>query len=60
MLEMEKAHSLGLLAERIPAMGVYTRKSHTGRRKVRIVACGNYMQCRDDQLYASRLDATQL
>ena len=60
VMEMEKAHSLGLLAERIPAMGVYTRKSHSGRHKVRIVACGNYMQCRDDQLYASGLDATQL
>ena len=38
MTEMEKGHSLGLLVERIPGMGVYTRKAASARHKVRIVA----------------------
>ena len=42
-------------------MGVFTRKAGDGRRRARIVCCGNYMESRTgDEVYASGADATQL
>ena len=47
--------------EMIPAMGVFSRKAGAGKRKSRIVCCGNYMADGSaDELYASKADSTQV
>ena len=58
---MEEARQVGKLVEVIPAKGVFTRKAGSGKRKTRVVACGNCMSERETaDLYAAGLDATQL
>lgn len=54
------AEEKGQRAEIIPGMGVFTRKAGDGRRRARIVCCGNYMEARSgDEVYAGA-DSTQL
>ena len=56
-----EAQEKGQRAELIPGMGVFTRKAGDGRRRSRIVCCGNYMEARaGDEIYASGADSTQL
>ena len=58
---MADAQEAGHRAELIPGMGVFTRKAGDGRRRSRIVCCGNYMEARSgDEIYASGADSTQL
>ena len=58
---VREAENKGQRAEIIPGMGVFTRKAGDGRRRARIVCCGNYMESRTgDEVYASGADATQL
>ena len=58
---VKEAEDKGQRAEIIPGMGVFTRKAGDGRRRARIVCCGNYMESRTgDEVYASGADATQL
>eukprot|EP00913_Durusdinium_trenchii_P016583 g15588.t1 len=58
---MAEAHRKGERAELIPGMGVFTRKAGDGRRRSRIVCCGNYMEPRaGEEVYASGADSTQL
>ena len=60
-LVMEQARLSGKSVEVIPAMGVFTRKSGSGRHRSRIVCCGNRMNDRaTEELYASGADATQV
>ena len=55
------AQEKGERAELIPGMGVFTRKAGDGRRRARIVCCGNYMEPRaGDEVYATGADSTQL
>ena len=56
-----EAEQKGQRAEIIPGMGVFTRKAGDGRRRARVVCCGNYMEARTgDEIYASGADSTQL
>ena len=58
---MVEAKAAGKVVEMIPAMGVFSRKAGAGKRKSRIVCCGNYMADRSaDELYASGADSTQV
>ena len=58
---LEEAQQKGERAELIPGMGVFTRKAGDGRRRARIVCCGNYMEPRaGDEVYATGADSTQL
>lgn len=58
---MAEAQAKGERAELIPGMGVFTRKAGDGRRRARIVCCGNYMEPRaGDEVYATGADSTQL
>ena len=58
---IKEAESNGQRAEIIPGMGVFTRKAGDGRRRARIVCCGNYMESRSgEEVYASGADSTQL
>ena len=58
---MEEAQQKGQRAELIPGMGVFTRKAGDGRRRARVVCCGNYMEAREgDEVYATGADSTQL
>ena len=58
---MVEAKPAGKVVEMIPAMGVFSRKAGAGKRKSRIVCCGNYMADRSaDELYASGADSTQV
>lgn len=58
---LASAHERGERAELIPGMGVFTRKAGDGRRRARIVCCGNYMEPRaGDEVYATGADSTQL
>ena len=58
---VRQAEDRGERAEIIPGMGVFTRKAGDGRRRARIVCCGNYMESRaGDEVYASGADSTQL
>ena len=58
---LAEALEKGERAELIPGMGVFTRKAGDGRRRARIVCCGNYMEPRaGDEVYATRPDSTQL
>ena len=57
----KEAVDKGIRVERIPSMGVYTRKAGAGKRKARIIGCGNYMESRRaEDVYASGLDSAQL
>ena len=58
---VQEAEEKGQRAEIIPGMGVFTRKAGDGRRRARIVCCGNYMEARaGDEVYATGADSTQL
>ena len=58
---LAEAQNKGERAELIPGMGVFTRKAGDGRRRARIVCCGNYMEPRaGDEVYATGADSTQL
>ena len=58
---LAEAQEKGERAELIPGMGVFTRKAGDGRRRARIVCCGNYMEPRaGDEVYATGADSTQL
>lgn len=58
---VKEAEKDGRRAEIIPGMGVFTRKAGDGRRRARIVCCGNYMESRTGQeVYATGADSTQL
>lgn len=43
---IEEAESRGEKVEVIPGMGVFTRKAGDGRRRARVVCCGNHMEAR--------------
>ena len=43
---MAEAQEKGQRAELMPGMGVFTRKAGDGRRRSRIVRCGNYMEAK--------------
>ena len=61
MCLVKEAEDKGQRAEIIPGMGVFTRKAGDGRRRARIVCCGNHMESRTgEEVYASGADATQL
>ena len=56
-----EAEQKGQRAEIIPGMGVFTRKAGEGKRRARIVCCGNYMESRTgEEVYATGADSTQL
>ena len=58
---VREAEEKGQRAEIIPGMGVFTRKAGDGRRRARIVCCGNYMESRSgEEVYATGADSTQL
>ena len=58
---VREAEARGERAEIIPGMGVFTRKAGEGRRRARIVCCGNYMESRSgEEVYATGADSTQL
>ena len=58
---VREAEEKGQRAEIIPGMGVFTRKAGGGRRRARIVCCGNYMESRSgEEVYATGADTTQL
>ena len=58
---MSEAQKRGERAELIPGMGVFTRKAGDGRRRSRIVCCGNHMEARTgEEVYATGADSTQL
>ena len=58
---MAEAKAAGKVVEMIPAIRVFSRKAGAGKRKSRIVCCGNYMADRSaDELYASGADSTQV
>ena len=58
---VQEAEEKGQRAEIIPGMGVFTRKAGDGRRRARIVCCGNYMESRSgEEVYATGADSTQL
>ena len=61
MTMVQEAEDQGRRADIIPGMGVFTRKAGDGRRRARIVCCGNYMETRTgEEVYASGADSTQL
>ena len=58
---VREAEAKGQRAEIIPGMRVFTRKAGEGRRRARIVCCGNYMESRTgEEVYATGADSTQL
>ena len=58
---VQEAEERGERAEIIPGMGVFTRKAGDGRRRARVVCCGNYMEPRTgEEVYATGADSTQL
>ena len=60
--EVKQLEGLGKPVERIPGKLVHTRKAPVGKRRSRIVACGNYMvdQLHDESTSAGGIDSISI
>ena len=58
---VKEAEEKGQRAEIIPGVGVFTRKAGDGRRRARIVCCGNHREARSgEEVYASGADSIRV